>query len=69
MAVNNYSMTSQLTMEAVHTDVIGDVRLKYRKVANAFRCLEEFGILALREHEPQFLFLLSFNLCNVLIYR
>jgi hypothetical protein len=25
MIVNNYSMTSQLTMETVHTDVIGDV--------------------------------------------
>lgn len=53
IAVNNYSVSNQLTVEAIFVDVVGGIREKYRAIANAFRCLEEFGILGLLEIEPE----------------
>jgi hypothetical protein len=53
IAVNNYSLCHQLTIEAISTNVVGSVNQIYKDTASAFRCLADFGILALREIEPE----------------
>jgi hypothetical protein len=53
IAVNNYSLCHQLTIEAISTNVVASVNQIYKDTASAFRCLADFGILALREIEPE----------------